>query len=43
LAEAEFERNTMFHPHGLSVPMTPALLHFAKRVDVVVWDAERAA
>jgi uncharacterized protein YqjF (DUF2071 family) len=43
LAEAEFERNTMLRPHGLSLPTPPALLHFSKRVDVVVWDAERAA
>jgi uncharacterized protein YqjF (DUF2071 family) len=43
LAEAEFERNTLLHSHGLSVPTSPPLLHFAKRVDVVVWDAERAA
>jgi hypothetical protein len=43
LAEAEFERNTLLHSHGLSVPTSPALLYFSKRVDVVVWDAGRAA
>jgi len=42
LAEATIERNTMFDAHGLSLSEPPPLLHFAKRIDVVVWNAERA-
>jgi len=42
-AEATIERNTMFDFHGLSVEARPSLLHFAKRVDVVVWDGERVS
>jgi hypothetical protein len=33
----------MFSSHGLEIQGPPALLHFAKRLDVVVWDAERVA
>ena len=40
-AEAEIRVNTMLAPHQLSVPDVPPLLHFAKRVDVVVWSGER--
>lgn len=36
-AAATIERNTMFDLHGIAVDGPPALLHFAKRVDVVVW------
>lgn len=43
LAEATVEHNTMFDVHRLSVPGPPTHLHFAKRIDVVVWNAERAA
>jgi uncharacterized protein YqjF (DUF2071 family) len=39
-AEAAIERNTMLAPHGIAVT-GPPLLHFARRLDVVVWDAER--
>lgn len=39
--EAEIRVNTMLAPHRLSVPDVPPLLHFAKRVDVVVWSGER--
>jgi len=42
-AHATFETNTMLDSHGLGIREPPALLHFAKRVDVVVWNAERAA
>jgi hypothetical protein len=42
-AEAGIERNTMFAFHGLRVEGPPALLHYAHRIDVVVWDAERVA
>jgi uncharacterized protein len=40
-ARATFERNTLFGFHGISVEGPPALLHFARRLDVVVWNAER--
>jgi uncharacterized protein YqjF (DUF2071 family) len=39
-ARATFERNTMFDFHRLTVPGPPPLLHFAKRLDVIVWDAD---
>jgi hypothetical protein len=42
-AEAIIERNTMFQFHGISPDDRPPVLHFARRVDVVVWDGERTA
>ena len=42
-AEAGIQENTMFAFHGLHVEGPPALLHYAHRIDVVVWDAERVA
>ncbi len=36
-AEAEIEVNTMTQPHGIALPDIPPLLHFARRLDVVVW------
>jgi uncharacterized protein YqjF (DUF2071 family) len=42
-AAASIERNTLFAAHGVSVQEPPALLHFARRLDVVVWNAERVA
>jgi uncharacterized protein YqjF (DUF2071 family) len=36
-AEADITVNTMTVPHGLSLPDTAPLLHFARRLDVVVW------
>ena len=36
-AEAEIWENTMTAAGGLPVSGSPALLHFAKRIDVVVW------
>lgn len=41
-AEATIERNTMLETHGISVSGAP-LLHFARRLDVVVWNGERLA
>jgi uncharacterized protein YqjF (DUF2071 family) len=38
-ATATLRRNTMLDAHGVEVVGAP-LLHFAKRVDVAVWDAE---
>lgn len=40
-AEAAIERNTMVVPHGLELPDVAPLVHFAPRVDVVVWSSER--
>lgn len=42
-ARARIERNSMFAFHGLDVNGPPALLHFAKRLDVIVWDGEQVA
>jgi uncharacterized protein YqjF (DUF2071 family) len=42
-ARVTFDRNSMLDFHGVVVREPPALLHFAKRLDVVVWSAERAA
>jgi uncharacterized protein len=36
-AEASFELNTMAEPYGLDLNRPPALLHFARRQDVLVW------
>lgn len=36
-AEAEIERNTIAAAAGISLPLEPPLLHFARRQDVVVW------
>jgi hypothetical protein len=40
-AAAEFETNTMVLPHGLQLPHYPPILHFARRLEVVVWGLER--
>ena len=40
-AAAEFEANTMVLPQGLRLPDYSPLLHFARRLDVVVWGLER--
>ena len=42
-AVADIERNTLFAAHGISIQAAPSLLHFARRLDVVVWNAQRAA
>ena len=39
-AEAEFTENSMLAPYGLANALTPPVLHFAHRLDVVVWDAD---
>jgi len=36
-AEAVIRRNEMLRPHGVLLPDTEPLLHFAKQLDVVVW------
>jgi hypothetical protein len=40
-AEATIETNTMLQPLGLDVPPVPPLLHFSRRLDVVVWGLQR--
>lgn len=40
-AQARFDSNTMAQVHGLELVGPPPLLHFAERLDVVVWNAER--
>jgi uncharacterized protein YqjF (DUF2071 family) len=42
-ARASVDRNTMTDFHGLNIQGPPALLHFARRTDVVVWSGERVA
>ena len=39
-AEAEIDVNTMAEPLGLRLPDVPPLLHFARRLQVVVWPQE---
>ncbi len=41
-AEAKINVNTMLATHGLGIEEPPVLLHFARRVDVVVWSGQRA-
>ena len=40
-AEAEFEINTAAAASGISLPDTPPLLHFARRLDVLIWPLNR--
>lgn len=42
-AEAEIEVNDLASPHGFTLDGPPALLHFARRLDVVVWGLEPIA
>lgn len=42
-AKAAIERNDLLQPHGLSVSGPPSLLHFSRRLDVVVWSPRRIA
>ena len=42
-AEAVITRNDLLSPHGLKAEGTPALLHFSRRIDVVVWSLEPVA
>lgn len=36
-AEAEFETNTVAAAAGISLPATPPVLHFARRLEVLIW------
>jgi uncharacterized protein len=40
-AEAEFEINTVADAAGISLPLTPPLLHFARRLEVLIWPLSR--
>lgn len=40
-ATADFRHNTMLAPYGLPVSGPPALLHFARRIDVAIWSPVR--
>jgi uncharacterized protein len=42
-ADAQILTHTLLAPHGLEVQGPPVLTHFARRLDVVVWSAERVA
>ncbi len=42
-AVADIVRNTMARPLGLELPATAPLLHFARRLDVLVWPLEQVA
>jgi uncharacterized protein len=41
-ASAEIEMNTMALAAGIELPATPPLLHFARRLDVLIWPIRRA-
>jgi uncharacterized protein YqjF (DUF2071 family) len=41
-ATASVRRLTMTEPHGITLADPPALLHFARRQDVVIWPLEAA-
>jgi len=40
-AEAEIARNTLAAAAGVRLPQQPPLLHFARRLDVLVWPPQR--
>jgi uncharacterized protein YqjF (DUF2071 family) len=40
-AEARLDRNTMAEPYGIALGGDPALTHFARRQDVVIWPLRR--
>ena len=42
-ASCEIRVNTMLRPHGLEVKQPVPLLHFARRLDVVVWPPEQVS
>jgi uncharacterized protein len=41
-AEAAFELNTVAEPYGLELDRPPALLHFSRRQDVLIWPLRRS-
>jgi uncharacterized protein len=40
-AEAEFQVNTVAAAHGIRLPNTAPLLHYARRLDVLIWNITR--
>lgn len=40
-AEASIDRNDLSRPHGLDIAGPPALLHFSRQIDVVVWSPRK--
>jgi uncharacterized protein YqjF (DUF2071 family) len=40
-ADAEFRVNTMVASHGIELPSVHPLLHFARRLDVIIWTLEQ--
>ena len=42
-ARASILRNDLLQPHGLTLPDPPAILHFSRRLDVVVWPPREVA
>jgi uncharacterized protein len=42
-ADAEIDANTMASSAGIVLPDTKPLLHFAKRLDVLIWPLKRAS
>ena len=40
-ATAEIQENSMASCHGITLPATPPILHYAKHIDVVAWAPER--
>ena len=40
-AEAEFEVNTMAAASGITLPARPPLLHFSRKLDVLIWPLRR--
>ena len=41
-AQAEFERNSMAEAANIAIPDVPPLLHFSKRLEVLIWPLRRA-
>jgi uncharacterized protein YqjF (DUF2071 family) len=41
-AEAQLERNSMTAPATIALPPSPPLLHFSKRLEVLIWPLHRA-
>jgi hypothetical protein len=41
-AEAEVEANTVAAAAGIPLPETSPLLHFARRLEVLIWPLRRA-
>ena len=42
-ASADIDENTIGDPQGIALAGPPPLLHFARRLDVVVWPIERVS